>query len=250
LQSALAPDCEVLTPEHYGSESVGPWSGEHAFTLHDEAAHVVEILADRDGPVHLVGHSYGGAVALQVALEWPHRVATLSLYEPCAFRLLRDLGEPGERALFELRSVAAQMMAGVADGAYARTAESFVDYWSGPGTWTTLRASARASVIRWVTKAPLDFRATVGATADARAYAGVRCRTLIMRGERAPTCTRLIADALESTLSNARLELIKGAGHMGPLTHSEAVNAAIARHIRSAGRAEAGSSPPELLATA
>jgi pimeloyl-ACP methyl ester carboxylesterase len=32
-------------------------------------------------------------------------------------------------------------------------------------------------------------------------------------------------------LPSARLAVVEGAGHMGPLTHAEEVNATIARHI-------------------
>jgi len=54
---------------------------------------------------------------------------------------------------------------------------------------------------------------------------------LIMRGERAPAPTRLIAELLATLIPTARLVVIGGAGHMGPLTHAAAVNAAIARHV-------------------
>ena len=37
LGDTLGRAYEVLTPEHYGRESTGPWPGEHAFTLADEA---------------------------------------------------------------------------------------------------------------------------------------------------------------------------------------------------------------------
>src|SRR6266536_155294 len=41
-------------------------------------------------PVHLIGHSYGGGVALRVAVERSNRIASLTLYEPAAFQ-----GSPG-----------------------------------------------------------------------------------------------------------------------------------------------------------
>ena len=45
----------------------------HAFTLGDEAARTIEVI-DRSGrKVHLVGHSYGGGVALHAALARPAR---------------------------------------------------------------------------------------------------------------------------------------------------------------------------------
>ena len=49
---------------------------------------IIEQIARLGEPVHLVGHSFGGAVALKVALERPDLVASLTLYEPAVFHLL------------------------------------------------------------------------------------------------------------------------------------------------------------------
>src|SRR4051812_10947873 len=77
--AAIGDDYEVLTPEHYGSESSGAWTGEHAFTLADEAARTLDLIDAGSGRVHLVGHSYGGGVALHIALARPHKVASMAL---------------------------------------------------------------------------------------------------------------------------------------------------------------------------
>jgi hypothetical protein len=42
---------------------------------------------------------------------------------------------------------------------------------------------------------------------------------LLLRGENAPMPTRIIAEDLSELISNNRLMVIDGAGHMGPLTH-------------------------------
>ena len=88
LSDALGASCELIAPEHYGCESVGPWTGEHAFAPADEAARTIALIDGADRAVHLVGHSYGGGVALHVALARPERIASVTLYEPCAFQLL------------------------------------------------------------------------------------------------------------------------------------------------------------------
>src|ERR1700743_268041 len=80
LGEALGSRVSFVAPEHYGCDSTGPWSGERAFTLADEAGRTVDIIDAARGKVHLVGHSYGGGVALRVAMERPERIATLSLY--------------------------------------------------------------------------------------------------------------------------------------------------------------------------
>src|SRR5258705_13677631 len=89
LADTLGPRRELIAPEHYGCESTGPWAGEHAFTLADEAARTLEIIDRSAGKVHLIGHSYGGGVALHPALERPSRVASLTLYQPPALPLLK-----------------------------------------------------------------------------------------------------------------------------------------------------------------
>src|SRR5262245_58673756 len=74
LGEALGTGYAVVAPEQYGSEATGPWTGEHAFALADEAARIVALIDEsRNDDVHLVGHSYGGGVALNVALSRPGR---------------------------------------------------------------------------------------------------------------------------------------------------------------------------------
>ena len=221
----------LITPEHYGCDSVGPWSGEHAFTLADEAARTIGIIDRSDCKVHLVGHSYGGGVALRAALERPNRIASLTLYEPSAFHLLKAMGARGAVALAEIQAVATRIADGVVTGDYRGGVSSFVDYWGGPGAWAALRPSVQAALIRWTPKAPLDFRALIDEPTPASAYGDLRFPALIMRGEHAPAPTRLIADTLPTLMPSARLVVIPGAGHMGPLTHAPDVNAVIERHI-------------------
>ncbi|MBP0588519.1 alpha/beta hydrolase [Paraburkholderia sp. LEh10] len=221
----------LIAPEHYGCDSVGPWSGERAFTLADEAARTVEIIDRQRNRVHLVGHSYGGGVALRAALERPHGVASITLYEPSAFHLLKRMGSRGAHEFAEILGIAARTAEGVVAGDLRGAARSFVDYWGGHGAWSALRPSVQAMLTRWVPKAPLDFRALIHEPTPASAYAGLRIPTLVLRGEHAPAPTRLIAETLPSLMPDAKLIVVPEAGHMGPLTHAQTVNAAIARHI-------------------
>ena len=225
----------VLAPEHYGSEATGPWTGEHAFALADEAARTVALIDESEGQVHLVGHSYGGGVALSVALSRPNRVASMALYEPSAFHLLRQMGEAGAVALAEIAGVAGRMGRSVIAGDYRGAVAGFVDYWSGPGAWACLRPQAQSALVRWAPKGPLDFQALMEEPTPAGIYRTLTFPTLVMRGECAPVPTRLIAEGLSTLLPASRLVVIGGAGHMGPLTHAPEVSAAIAQHIATVG---------------
>lgn len=61
LAEALGGRYQVLAPEHYGSESSGPWTGEHAFSVADETARTLALIEKSAKSVRLVGRSYGAA---------------------------------------------------------------------------------------------------------------------------------------------------------------------------------------------
>ena len=233
LAETLGENYELIAPEHYGCDSTGPWTGGHAFRLGDEAARTIALIDGTDRQVHLVGHSYGGGVALHAALARSERIASLTLYEPSAFHLLRQF-DHGDVAFAEIKAIAYAVASGVVTGDYRRAAATFVDYWSGPGGWDALRPAVQDGLIRWMPKAPLDFTALFWEPTFASDYARLTCPTLVIRGEHAPAPTRLIADTLPSLMRSARLSVVPGAGHMGPLTHAAEVNAQIVPHIAEA----------------
>jgi pimeloyl-ACP methyl ester carboxylesterase len=230
LRDMLGTDYELIAPEHYGCDSTGPWTGEHAFTLADEAARTVALIDEADDRVHLVGHSYGGAVALHAAVARPDSIASLTLYEPSAFHLLDRLPE-GAAPFAEIVGVARATSESVVRGDYRGAAARFVDYWSGPGAWDAMRPAPKGAVTRWAPKAPLDFNALIEEPTPVAAYAALRFPVLILRGEHAPAPTRVIAETLPRLLPAARLAVVAGAGHMGPFTHAAEVNALIAQHV-------------------
>lgn len=234
LGEKLGTAYTLIAPEHYGCDSTGPWTGERAFTLADEATRTIDLIDRCRGKVHLVGHSYGGGVALHVALARPDRIASLSLYEPSAFHLLRLMGAAAAEAFSEIQSITATTARGVITGDYGGAAAAFVDYWSGVGAWASLRPSIQTALTRWIAKAPLDFYALIEEPTPANAYTALDFPVVVMSGEHAPRPTRQIAEMLAGLLPDAHLSIIAGAGHMGPLTHASAVSEEIVTHIRAA----------------
>jgi pimeloyl-ACP methyl ester carboxylesterase len=72
------------------------------YSLNDSVADLTELLAALDigGPVHLVGNSYGGAVALAFAVAHPDQVASLVMIE--AHFAVQGWGEEMARTLWEV----------------------------------------------------------------------------------------------------------------------------------------------------
>src|SRR3954469_18912850 len=88
LIDALSPKFHVLAADSYGSGKSPAWPADREAWLQDEVSLLEPVFARAGDPFALVGHSYGGAIALIAALSQPHRVRALALYEPTLFSLV------------------------------------------------------------------------------------------------------------------------------------------------------------------
>lgn len=223
----------VVAPDLIGYGYSSAWPGGRPFCLDDEKAPLERLVCEQQ--VHLIGYSYGGAVALRMALANPARLASLTLIEPGPFRLL---DEAGERAAFEevawmSRAFLRRMEQGDVGGAMHR----FVDYWSGRGSWAALEDEARPQLLAAAPKVALDMQASFGARFDPGAIARLRLPTLLVFGERSPLPARLLTAVLAELMAGSRLTCIEGAGHLLPQTHCAQVNESVMRHLLAPARA-------------
>lgn len=243
LTELLQARWRVVAPDLYGYGQTDQRRGPGAPGLGDEVALADAVLARGAERIHLVGHSYGAAAALRFAIARPHRLLSLTLIEPVSFHLLRGAPKGAtEHELFrEVTALATEVTQSAIEGDGRRGMARFIDYWNGEGTWMRLRPELQAVLAQQATAVARDFRAVMTDAAWLEALRAIVAPTLVLRGTESPRPTRRIAALVAQILPNARLETIEEAGHMLPLTHPEAVNAAIVAHL--ARSAAAGQRP-------
>ena len=89
--AALASSARVIAVSRVGHFPDSTSLDSVRYTFEQHAADLVDFIrARRLGPVHLVGHSYGGVVAALVAARAPSEVRTLTLVELSANSLVAD----------------------------------------------------------------------------------------------------------------------------------------------------------------
>jgi pimeloyl-ACP methyl ester carboxylesterase len=233
LAEALAPAHEVFAPDFLGSGDNPPWAADTGFDLGMELAPLERRIAELDQPVHLVGHSYGGLIALTLARRQPARVRSLAVYDPVAFGVLHAVDD--REGLVDLaRAEGDPAFTDPQHGGDAAWLEAFIDYWNGPGSWRGLALPAQQSFLRAGRKVFAEVMSLMRDRTPAAAYAAITAPTLLLSGGRSPTAARRVVALLAQALPRAQLLEFADAGHMGPLTHAERVNAAIVTHITGA----------------
>jgi pimeloyl-ACP methyl ester carboxylesterase len=236
LADALAPTHHVVTPDFLGSGENPPWPHDAPFELGMELAPLEARIAELGQPVHLVGHSYGGLIALMLAQRQPDRVRSLALYDPVAFGVVYradDREGLADLARAEVDPVFTDAVRGGGDAWF----EAFIDYWNGPGAWRNLTEPARTSFLRVGRKVFFEVMALMNERSPASAYAKIVAPALLLAGGRSPVAARRVVALLAAALPHARTLEVAEAGHMGPLTHGEVVNAAIVAHVLAADAA-------------
>ena len=241
LAARLAPGWRVHAVELYGHGTRRPWPGHARFTLADEAGMLAPLLAQA-GEAHLVGHSYGAAVALKLASLFPGKVRSITAFEPVLFRWLRELD--GNDALYaQFTDLAAGMRRHLATGDAQAAARRFIDFWSGEGTWLELLPVRRDALAARMAAVLGNFDALFAEPMRPCDLARLGPPMLFMTGGATKGAMLRLAGVARRLLPDARHVALPGLDHMGPITGAERVNDTIAAYL---AECEQGQRMPEL----
>jgi pimeloyl-ACP methyl ester carboxylesterase len=233
LVTLLSANYQLLLPDllGYGSKQAAAFQPVPQHRLADEAD---ALLADipaalKQQPMLLIGHSFGGAVALHLARTGKIKLKALILYEPVAFHLLASSADAQAVTLtaevLALSEKMPQLSASAAAGV-------FVDYWQQQDYFQQLPARMQQQMAAQVWKVPQDFQALISEPAKLADYQFLQCPILLMRGSQSRHSALLISEMLAVIWPQACVKTLP-AGHMGPVAAAELVNAQILEFIQA-----------------
>ncbi len=223
----LTPRFRVVAPDLLGYGASGPWPEGKPFHFIQDVEHLESLLVPGE-PVHLVGHSYGGLMALQLAIRHPELVRSIAVYEPVAFGVLDEIEDADARnTVSGVQRDWAPDTNGT-DEAWLRT---FIDWWNGPGAWDRLPEQTRTAfrAVGW--KLYQEVLSLTADRTDRATYGTITAPTLLLGGELTPMTERRVVDRLAAALPHATVRMFPGVGHMGPISHAPLVNEAIVAHL-------------------
>jgi len=230
LMESLAPRYHVIAVDLYGAGKSPAWAEERPLTLRDELALLEPVFARARGPVTLVAHSYGAAVALIAALEHPERVHALAIYEPTLFSVV-DAESPPPNDVDGFRAALADTAIAIDAGQPTTAARCFVDYWSGEGSFDEMPEPRREQVAASMTNISGWAHACLSESTPLRHFSWLGAPVLYMAGKDSPASSRAVARVLTRALPRVHSIEFEGLGHMGPVTHPEVVNSVISQFL-------------------
>jgi pimeloyl-ACP methyl ester carboxylesterase len=219
--------CVSLSLSHHWP--VDDASNHSPFSWRTHVAELAEFIVGMDvGPVHLVGHSRGACVAFHLARLHPSLVKTLTLADPGG--PLQIDGTP-EAAVPPATAALRENVAELIDsGAVEAGLERFVDSVSMPGIWRKSPRHFRTMALANAATLPMQFRDPLPAYTRAAA-AGVKCKTLLIEGEKSPRMYRDNVEKLAGWIGHVDKRSIAGASHGMNVTHAGAFNRLIEAFI-------------------
>lgn len=233
LPAGIAP----LTPTNRGYSLPDLIPRGQVVSVADEVAHLkAQIPAGTTG-VHLVGHSYGGLVALTLALDADVPLKSIWLYEPVLFGSLRPLVDtlPADAAQ-QVREFTEQpdRFLDASTGGQDAWLENFVDYWNQPGAWASMsdKAKAMARLVGW--KMFQEVRMVFEEPQPFDAYQ-LRVPMTLVSGERTQPPAREMVRHLAAVNPHAQVVELQGQGHMGVVGAPDAVRPTLQAHWAAQG---------------
>ena len=230
LTASLSSRYRTLAVDLYGSGRSPNWPGNRPLTLADEVALLEPVFAGAGQRVHLIGHSYGGAVALKMALTHPEWLASVIVFEPVLFSLLLA-EDPDQPAAREIRAVRDETTAAVDRGDLAAAGARFIDYWMGADAWAAMPDARRDTVAGLMRCVKGQWHAAFEEATPLHAFAELDVPVLCLVGANSPASSRSVARLLVKTLPRVTEVELEDVGHMGPVTHPDRVNALIEHHL-------------------
>jgi pimeloyl-ACP methyl ester carboxylesterase len=234
LAAALGPDMQVIAPDLAGYGS-NPVSSDLPTTLAQEVEGLRGSLEAAKGPIHLVAHSYGAAIAFKIATASPFssRIRSLTMIEPILPTLLVE--SAADRRLHDrFQALRHELCQDLGKGSAMEAIDKFADFWAGSGPREPMPPAARVRMIEHAERLAFDFSAALGEENPANAASALRLPTLLFSGGQSPFMTQRIVQRLAAIMDGAEHRHLPDAGHMLPLTHTAAVNPEIIRHIARA----------------
>jgi len=230
LMTMLAPDFHVVAVNLFGYGKTRAWTDGKPQALADQAKLVEPFLPSDGSKISLVGHSFGGSVAMKAALMNKDRVRRLVLIEPNPFYLLEQQGlGDGYREAVRLRDTIRE---NGQSGSWETAAEVFADYWTGAGSWEAMPDERRSRFAEAMKPNFHEWDAVMNEGTPLSEWGkGLPKDTTVISAADTVRSIEQIIQVMRDHFSDWHFEKVVRGGHMAIMSKPEKLNPIVARGL-------------------
>ena len=208
-----------------------PGTGRLKQKVSDQAALVCAALEHVEGPIDLVGHSFGALVALETALALGDRAGRIVLFEPNPFAFLDC---PGYQEIYaEVLRLYRHVREHSLRGEWLTVAERFADYFSGEGTWAAMSIERRLALAAALAPNLHEWDAVMDRNLSVSRWKAVTAPTLLVWASDTRSSLRAVTEILHGEYPHWETSQIERGGHMAPLTRPRVFNRYVERFLET-----------------
>jgi len=217
-QLAVSHHCiSIKLPGHCGTPD--PHDFSHP-TLETELA-IIERVVNRltSEPIHLVGHSFGGVIALAQALRGSINLAQMTLFEPVAVWVLRR-AEDQEMNLCVQEFLTKYRRDASNKKPYA--CGQVIEFWGGKGAFDSLPDFIKDGMESLVQNNIRHWDIDAATSSDLSDLQNCTVPTRLVCGDKSSSVVHAICKHLSRQMPNSNTFVIKGASHFLVTSHTNA----------------------------
>jgi len=231
LVELLKPRYRVLAPNLFGYGETTPWTEDGTQTLTDAARVLLALAQGLDRPLRLIGHSWGGGVALRAAALLGDQVSHVAAFEPMLPFLLRAHGR--REAAIEAQALHDDVKRFGQAADWAGLAARFTDFFNGDRAWERMPKDRQQIIIRQIVPNYYEWD-SIGEPGNTDLFRAMTARVLLMRCAEGRRVTHDTVEVLREAFPSWAFREIAEGGHMVPLSKPDLVNPVLAAFLDSA----------------
>ncbi|MEL6957779.1 MAG: alpha/beta hydrolase [Pseudomonadota bacterium] len=227
LMNALADRFHFIAVNLFGYGATRRWSERETQTLEDQASLLAPSIPDDGSKVSIVGHSFGGSVAMKAASLFKSQVDRLILIEPNPFYLLQQNGR--DEAFQEALRLRNTIKRSGTDHTWPIAAEIFADYWTGAGSWDAMPEDRRAKFTTALEPNFHEWDSVMNETTPLSAWqSDLPFKTTVVYAADTVRTISEIVSLMKRGIPQWQFVEIERGGHMAAMTKPDLMNPIIA----------------------
>ena len=232
LIEELSPSFKLIAPNLFGYGTTPEWKSDQQQKLSDHVD-LLNRFFNMTDKLSVIGHSFGGSVAMMAARRFPKKINRLILIEPNPFYLLAS--HSLHNAYQEAKLLRDIIKVNGAAGQWESAAAYFADYWNGSGAWDSLDPQRSDKFIRAIKPNFHEWDCVMNETVSIAEWkSNLPENTEFLFSDQTVKSISALAYLFQNHIPEWSYRVYTGAGHMAPLTHPQIINPILEKILNGA----------------